>query len=337
MSSCIPARGETMPNNPRKQEPEIGLVIPCYNEEAVVPALVERLEKIQSEWTHPVWILFVDDGSRDRTPELLTEASRRNARMAYLRLSRNFGHQTAVTAGLMHARGDAVVVLDADLQDPPEIVPQMLARWREGYDVVYGVRENRKESALLRGAYALFYRILKRIANVDIPLDAGDFSLMDRRVVDRINELPEHNRFIRGLRGWVGFRQIGLPYSRDARQAGEPKYNLRRLLNLAMNGLISFSSIPLQMASWMGALSSLLGFGLMIWAAISGLIHGKTPPGWASLAVIILVFGGIQLIVLGIIGEYLSRIFDEVKCRPHFIVDRALGWAEEARPESVCR
>ena len=220
MSSCIPARGETMPNNPRKQEPEIGLVIPCYNEEAVVPALVERLEKIQSEWTHPVWILFVDDGSRDRTPELLTEASRRNARMAYLRLSRNFGHQTAVTAGLMHARGDAVVVLDADLQDPPEIVPQMLARWREGYDVVYGVRENRKESALLRGAYALFYRILKRIANVDIPLDAGDFSLMDRRVVDRINELPEHNRFIRGLRGWVGFRQIGLPYSRDARQAG---------------------------------------------------------------------------------------------------------------------
>lgn len=326
-----------MVNPPRKEAPEIGLVIPCYNEEDVLPVLLERLDALVRDWTTPVWVLFVDDGSRDRTPELLDAACERHPNMACLRLSRNFGHQIAVSAGLMHARGDAVVVLDADLQDPPEIVPQMLARWREGYDVVYGVRENRKESALLRGAYALFYRILKRIANVDIPLDAGDFSLMDRRVVDRINELPEHNRFIRGLRGWVGFRQIGLPYSRDARQAGEPKYNLRRLLNLAMNGLVSFSSIPLQMASWMGALSSLLGFGLMIWAAISGLIHGKTPPGWASLAVIILVFGGIQLIVLGIIGEYLSRIFDEVKCRPHFIVDRALGWAEEARPESACR
>ncbi|MGB4574704.1 MAG: glycosyltransferase family 2 protein [Kiritimatiellia bacterium] len=326
-----------MEHNPRKQEPEIGLVIPCYNEESVLPMLLKRLEGLLAAWSYPAWVLFVDDGSQDRTAELLAEACQRNERMACLKLSRNFGHQTAVSAGLMHARGDVVVVLDADLQDPPEVVPQMLAKWREGYDVVYGVRENRKESALLRGAYSLFYRILKRIANVDLPLDAGDFSLMDRRVVDRINELPEHNRFIRGLRGWVGFRQIGLPYSRDARQAGEPKYNLRRLLNLAMNGLVSFSSIPLQMASWMGALSSLLGFALMIWAAISGLIHGKTPPGWASLAVIILVFGGMQLIVLGIMGEYLSRIFDEVKRRPHFIVDRALGWAEEARSETVCR
>jgi dolichol-phosphate mannosyltransferase len=319
-----------MPNTERKEIPEVGLVVPCYNEEAVVPILLERIESLIREWKVPLHVLFVDDGSRDRTPELLAEACARNPRLACLRLSRNFGHQTAVTAGLAHARGDVVAIIDADLQDPPEFILEMLAKWREGYDVVYGVRENRKESAVLRGAYALFYRILKRIANVDIPLDAGDFSLIDRRVVDHLNAMPEHNRFIRGLRGWVGFRQLGLPYSRDARRAGTPKYNFGRLLNLAMNGLISFSSVPLQVASWMGALSSLLGFALMIWAAISGLLYGKTPPGWASLAVIILLFGGVQLVVLGIIGEYISRIFDEVKRRPHYVVDSRAGWVKTA-------
>ena len=319
-----------MPSCERKEIPEVGLIVPCFNEEAVVPLLLERIEVLIREWNVPLYVLFVDDGSRDRTPELLAAACERNPRLACLRLSRNFGHQTAVTAGLAHARGDVVAIIDADLQDPPEFILEMLAKWREGYDVVYGVRENRKESAVLRGAYALFYRILKRIANVDIPLDAGDFSLMDRRVVDHLNAMPEHNRFIRGLRGWVGFRQLGLPYSRDARQAGAPKYNFGRLLNLAMNGLISFSSVPLQVASWMGALSSLLGFILMLWAIFSGLIHGKTPPGWASLAVIILLFGGMQLIVLGIIGEYISRIFDEVKRRPHFVVADWTGWAKPA-------
>ena len=219
-----------------------------------------------------------------------------------------------------------MAVIDADLQDPPELIPDMVAKWREGYDVVYGIRTNRKEGPFLRMAYALFYRILKKIANIDIPLDAGDFSLMDRAVVDQINAMPEHNRFIRGLRGWVGFRQIGLPYNRQARQAGAPKYNIYRLVNLAMNGIISFSSVPLKIASWFGALSSSLGFLLMLWVVVNGLFYGRTPPGWASLAVIILLFGGIQLIVLGIIGEYVSRIFDEVKRRPHFIVGESSGW-----------
>lgn len=328
MSPYIPTGDELMVNPPRNEVPEIGLVIPCYNEEDVLPALLERLDALVRDWTTPVWVLFVDDGSRDRTPELLDAACERHPNRACLRLSRNFGHQIAVSAGLKHSRGDVVVVLDADLQDPPEFIPAMLAKWREGFDVVYAVRENRKENPILRTAYALFYRILKRIANVEIPLDAGDFSLMDRRVVDHINAMPEHNRFIRGLRGWVGFRQIGLPYSREARQAGAPKYNLRRLLNLAMNGVISFSSIPLQVASWMGVLSSLLGFAVLVWVLVNGLVSGRTPPGWASLAVIVLVFGGIQLIVLGIIGEYISRIFDEVKCRSHYIVERAAGWAD---------
>ncbi len=310
----------------RKEIPDVGLVIPCYNEEEVVPMLIERLSALSREWPYPVHVLFVDDGSRDRTYDLLTAACEENPRMACLRLSRNFGHQTAVSAGLTRARGDVVAVIDADLQDPPEFILEMIAKWREGYDVVYGVRTNRKEGPFLRMAYSLFYRILKKIANVDIPLDAGDFSLMDREVVDQINAMPEHNRFIRGLRGWVGFKQVGLPYNRQARQAGAPKYNLYRLLNLAMNGLISFSSVPLKFASWLGAFSSFLGFLLMLWVVVNGLVYGRTPPGWASLAVIILVFGGIQLVVLGIIGEYVSRIFDEVKRRPHFIVSDSSGW-----------
>ncbi len=312
----------------RKEAIEVGLIVPCYNEEEVIPKLLERLEHLSKEWPYPVKVLFVDDGSRDRTGELLRGACEKNPNMAYLALSRNFGHQTAVTAGLAHAPGDVVAVIDADLQDPPEFILEMIEKWREGYDVVYGVRKNRKESPILRAAYAGFYRLLKKIANIDLPLDSGDFSLMDRKVVDYINAMPEHNRFIRGLRGWVGFKQIGLPYERQARQAGTPKYNLFRLSNLAMNGLISFSSVPLKLASWLGVFASFLGFLLLLWALISGLIQGKTPPGWASLAFIVLLFGGIQLIVLGIIGEYISRIFDEVKRRPHFIVEDAVGWVE---------
>jgi len=309
---------------------EVGLIVPCYNEEEVIPMLLERLERLGKEWPYKVQVLFVDDGSRDRTFELLSEACQKNASMACISLSRNFGHQTAVTAGLSLATGDVVAVIDADLQDPPEFILEMIEKWREGYDVIYGVRQNRKESPILRGAYALFYRLLKKIANVEIPLDSGDFSLMGRKVVDHINRMPEHNRFIRGLRGWVGFKQIGLPYDRQARQAGSAKYNIFRLMNLAMNGLISFSSVPLQVASWLGVFSSFIGFLLLIWAGVSGLTSGKTPPGWASLAFIVLLFGGIQLIVLGIIGEYISRIFDEVKRRPHFIVEESAGWVAGA-------
>jgi len=318
----------------RKEAIEVGLIIPCYNEEDVLPILLERLRHLSKEWPYPLQILFVDDGSHDRTAELLSAACEENANMACIALSRNFGHQTAVTAGLTHARGDVLAVIDADLQDPPEFILEMIDKWREGYDVVYGVRMNRKESRLLRAAYAGFYRLLKRIANVDLPVDSGDFSLMDRKVVDHINAMPEHNRFVRGLRGWVGFRQIGLPYERQARQAGVPKYNLFRLSNLAMNGLISFSSVPLQAASWLGVLSSFFGFLLLLWALINGLISGKTPTGWASLAFIMLLFGGIQLIVLGIIGEYISRIFDEVKRRPHFIVKDTSGWVTNVMDDS---
>ena len=205
----------------RAEKPELGIVVPCYNEQEVFPVLVRELADLAERSPLPLWILFVNDGSRDRTAELLEEACAQHPRMACLHLSRNFGHQTAVSAGLQHVRGDLVGVIDADLQDPPAILLDMAKKWQEGFDVVYGVRRNRKEGFLLRSAYAAFYRLQKRVANIDLPLDAGDFCVMDRRVVDQINSMPEHNRFVRGLRGWVGFRQCGFPYDRAARAAGE--------------------------------------------------------------------------------------------------------------------
>jgi len=312
--------------NPRPDPPTLGLVIPCYNEEAVIPQLLAALEELQARADFPVRVLFVDDGSLDRTFELIRSASLRNAALACLRFSRNFGHQTAVTAGLRHVIGDVVGVLDADLQDPPAVLLEMVAKWREGFDVVYGVRRNRKEGLPLRCAYAAFYRLMKRAANVDLPLDAGDFCVMDRRVVDCLNRMPEHGVFMRGLRAWVGFRQTGLPYDRAARAGGDSKYSFARLVNLAVQGLVSFSSVPLRLAAWLGLLASGVGFCLMVWALVSALLLDRIPPGWASLAVMVLFFSGVQLIVLGIMGEYLGRIFEEVKNRPHFVIESSVGW-----------
>lgn len=306
--------------------PVVGLVFPCYNEEQVLPRLLGEIDRFLATSPLEVRVLFVDDGSRDRTFDLLAEACATDPRKACVRFSRNFGHQTAVTAGLKLIQGDVVAVLDADLQDPIDVVPRMIDAWREGADVVYGVRQNRKEGVLLRAAYALFYRILKKIANIDLPLDAGDFSLMDRRVVDQINAMPEHNRFVRGLRGWVGFKQVGLPYERAARAAGVPKYNLKRLMRLAFDGVVSFSSAPLKLAIWLGAMTSLVGFVLLLWALVSALFLERTPPGWASLAVLLLFFSGVQLLVLGIIGEYVGRMFEEVKNRPLFVESQRVGW-----------
>ena len=314
-------------SGPRPGKFELGLVVPCFNEEKVLPSLFDRLRAFAATAGGAVSVLFVDDGSRDGTFALLEAECAREPRFAALRFSRNFGHQTAVTAGLRHARGDVVAVLDADLQDPPEVLLQMLEKWREGYDVVYGVRTERKESWLLRALYSLCYRLIRRVANVELPLDAGDFSLMDRRVVDLINAMPEHNRYVRGLRGWVGMRQTGLPYERHARAAGRSKYNLRRLVKLAFDGLVSFSYAPLRLAIWAGALSALAGFAYLLYAVASRLLHpGSVPGGWTSLVVLMLVFGGIQLMLMGLIGEYVGRIFEEVKRRPLYVIAGAAGW-----------
>lgn len=319
-----------MPISTRPQKPSLGLIIPCYNEQDVLPSLITEIDRFVSSAGLDCSVLFVDDGSRDQTGQLLEAACREHPHYAMISFSRNFGHQTAVSAGMHYIRGDVVAVLDADLQDPPQVILRMIDLWREGYDVVYGVRTNRKEGFLLRLAYSIFYRLLKRMANIEMPLDAGDFSLMDRRVVDFINRMPEHNRFVRGLRGWVGFKQTGLPYERAARHAGSPKYNVRRLTKLAIDGFVSFSTVPLKLATWVGMLTSALGFLLALWAIGSALLLQKVPPGWASLAVMLLFFGGIQLTVLGIIGEYVGRIFEEVKNRPHYLVARSAGWIEHA-------
>lgn len=321
----VPMTEKPSAKQARPAEPVLGFVIPCYNEEEVLPLLFDELHRFSTDGPCAMRFLFVDDGSSDRTFELIAAACFAHESFSCIRFSRNFGHQMAVTAGLAHAEGDVVAIIDADLQDPLAVIPEMLDRWREGYDVVYGVRQERQEGVFLRFAYALFYRMLKRVADIDIPLDAGDFSLIDRRVVEIINKLPEQTGFVRGLRGWVGFRQVGVPYSRAARRAGTPKYNLKRLTHLAINGIVSFSSLPLRLAAWLGALSALLGLTLLVWTVLSAIAGGETPPGWASLAVIVLFFGGVQLVVLGIIGEYLGRVFEEVKGRPRYIVAETIG------------
>ena len=311
----------------RKPQPELGLVIPCYNEEDVLPKLIQRLDEIT--FGIPTSVLFVDDGSTDGTSSLILEACQQRASFALLTLSRNFGHQTAVTAGLRHSRGDVVAVMDADMQDPPELLATFVERWREGYDVVYGIRTDRKESWPLRAAYHLFYRLLKRVSDIDIPEDAGDFALMDRKVVDVINAMPEHNRFVRGLRKWAGFRQTGVPYKRPRRVDGRSKYNVHRLTRLAFDGLLSFSSAPLRLSAWLGITAAALGFCYLVFAILAHFLADTAPPGWTSTMAVILLLGGMQLVVLGIIGEYVGRIFEEVKNRPHFVVRSVAGWLED--------
>jgi len=304
----------------------LGVIVPCYNEEEVLPLLFSALNNFAEKVDYDIHFLLIDDGSSDGSFELIDEQCKNDKRYACLKFSRNFGHQTAVSAGLENIQGNVVAVIDADLQDPPSVIDEMVDKWKEGYDVVYGVRKNRKEGYLLRCAYSLFYRMLKRIANIEVPLDAGDFSVMDREVVDKINSMPEHNRFIRGLRGWVGFKQTGYEYERMPRAAGEPKYNLKKLFRLAFDGIITFSSFPLKLASWIGGISAFLGILYGFYALIDSLFYQRAPSGWPSLAMLVIFFGGIQLMVLGIIGEYIGRIFDETKRRPLYIVDDATGW-----------
>jgi len=313
----------------RIPNPVLGLVIPLYNEEEVLPQLLDTLREL--DLGIPLSILFVDDGSKDRTLEMLRSACEVDSRMACLSFSRNFGHQTAVSAGLQYVRGDIVAVLDGDLQDPPTLLRDFTDKWREGFDVVYGIRRNRKEPWMLRASYKAFYWLLNKMSKTGIPRDAGDFALMDRRVVDTINAMPEHNRFVRGLRSWAGFRQVGVPYERPARQAGKTSYNTRRLVRLALDGLLSFSSIPLRVSSWSGAIAALIGFIYLLYILVVYIAGRTLPPGWASLIVIVLFLGGLQLVVLGIIGEYLGRIFDEVKRRPHFVAQTTLGWLENVK------
>ncbi len=308
----------------------ISIVIPIFNEEETILALYARLKKVFDEVRDEFEVIFVNDGSRDLSLALIKDIHNKNKRCKALSFSRNFGHQTAVTAGLMYAQGDAVIILDGDLQDPPEIIPQFVNKWREGYQVVYGIRRKRKELMPKRFTYFIFYRILRYIADINIPLDSGDFCLMDRKVVKLLNSLPERGRFVRGLRSWVGFRQVGLEFERDRRLAGKSKYSFWKLLKLAFDGIFSFSEIPLKLVMLAGFVISGMSFAFVLYVVFNFIfgIHMyliSKNPGWASLIVSITSLGGIQLIAIGLLGEYLARVFKEVKQRPHFIIDELIG------------
>lgn len=309
--------------------PVLSVVLPVYDEAANLRALTARLSPVLEKLTQGSWeVVFADDGSQDGSSDLLDTLHREDARVKVLHLSRNFGHQAALSAGLEASSGQAVVLMDADLQDPPEVIESFVERWRAGFDVVYAVRRTRKEGVLKRVAYSIFYRTMRRVANVDLPLDAGDFCLLDRAVVDELVALPERHRFLRGLRAWVGFRQTGVEYDRDARTAGASKYSLARLVQLAVSGYIGFSAFPLRASAWLGFAAALTGFALAIWAIATKLLGIDSPRGWASTVAIVLFLGGVQLLVLGVIGEYLGRVYDEVRARPAYIVRRRLGFAE---------
>jgi dolichol-phosphate mannosyltransferase len=311
---------------------KISIIIPCFNEEAVLPELFGRLGMVAAAWGLEAEFVCVDDGSHDRTWELLKLQHARDPRWRAIAFARNFGHQIAVSAGLFYSTGDVVVVLDADLEDPPEVITQLIAKWREGFDVVYAVRKKRKEGLFKRLCYWIFYRLMARLVAFDVPLDSGDFCLLSRRVVEIINALPERNRFVRGLRAWSGFRQTGVRYERAARFAGNPKYTFSKLVKLATDGLFSFSTVPLRMATYLGLSVSGIAFLGVLFTFLQKIFSeqfkriGLEPsPGFPTIVMSVLFLGGIQLICLGILGEYIGRIYEEVKGRPLWILRDSAG------------
>ena len=304
----------------------LSVAIPIHNEESVLPELLTRLmgvlDKVQGG---PHELLFVDDGSADGTLVLLEEAAQRDSRIMVLSLSRNFGHQAALTAALDHVTGDATVLMDGDLQDEPESIPRLLEKFFEGYDVVYAQRTRRKEAWPLRLSYYVFYRLMARLSDMKLPLDAGDFALMSRRVVEHLQRLQEHHRYLRGLRSWVGFRQIGIPVERSQRHSGRSKYSVFRLLKLASDGIFAFSIVPIRAAAILGAISIGLSGLFAVYTIFAKLFLNQTPKGFTALLLLITFLSGILLFFLGVIGEYVGRIYEESKGRPIYIIGRLIG------------
>jgi len=305
----------------------LSIVVPCFNEEDVIRLTHRRLIDVLGNSGCCLQIVFVDDGSDDRTPDIAVEIAKSDPRVKTVLLSRNFGHQAAVSAGLAEADGDAVVVMDADLQDPPEAVIHMMEKWLQGADIVYGIRTQRKESLLKRAGYNLFYRAYQRLANIDVPVHAGDFSLMDRKVLDIINALPEKNRFFRGLRAWSGFCQVGVAYERQPRAAGSTKYPLAKLIGLAKDGIFSFSTVPLTAVFYLGTLMSVLSLVALLLILVLRLFNipifgmkASDVQGFSSTILTILLIGGIQLVSTGVLGEYIGRIYLEIKGRPTYLI-----------------
>jgi len=314
-----------------KQGIQYSIVVPLYNEELVINETYKRLIGVMDSIGKSYEIIFVNDGSKDKTLEIAQSLCRVDKNIKLLSFSRNFGHQIAITAGMEYANGKAVIVIDADLQDPPEVIPEMIAKWKEGYQVVYGQRIERKgETFFKKWSARLFYRILQNLTDVDVPMDVGDFRLIDRKVLDALSRLPERNRYVRGMVSWVGFKQIGVQFVRDERLAGETKYPLKKMIKFAINAITSFSYKPLRIATYLGCLVSLISFMYLFYVIYEKLFQPQTTvAGWASLAAISLFFNGVVLILLGVIGEYIGRIYDEAKGRPLYIISEQEGFESD--------
>ncbi len=305
------------------------VVVPVYNEELVVKECVSRLRAVMDKTNEEYEIIFVNDGSRDGTKKILEEIIENDTHIRLIDFSRNFGHQTAITAGMDNSSGQAVVVIDADLQDPPEVILEMIEKWKEGYDVVYGKRLKRKGETFFKLVTAkMFYRVLKNLTSVDIPVDTGDFRLIDRKVCDVMSSLSEKNRYVRGLVSWVGFRQTAVEYVREERFAGETKYPLKKMLKFAMDGITTFSYKPMRLASILGFLLSGFSFLYLLVVIFLKLFTDATVLGWASAMSVILFFNGVILIMLGIMGEYIGRIYEETKNRPLYVIREKKGFDE---------
>ena len=313
------------------EEPLLSVIVPCFNEEEVIEHTHARLSAALRQITSEFEIIYVDDGSRDSTADLLHKIQSGSAEARVVRLSRNFGHQVAVSAGVQYASGKAVVLIDADLQDPPEVIADMVARWREGYHVVYGLRADRPgETRFKLWTAGAFYRLINRLSEVPIPLDTGDFRLMDRAVVDALLRMPERHRLLRAMTSWVGFRQVAVPYRRAERFAGTSKYPLRKMLALALDGIVSFSAIPLKVVTSVGLAFSALSMLGILYAIAMRLWTDNWVPGWTLIFIAVMLIGGLQFIFLGVMGEYIGRIYSEAKNRPLFLVMEELGF-ETAR------
>ncbi|HNP18965.1 MAG TPA: glycosyltransferase family 2 protein [Fulvivirga sp.] len=305
--------------------PEISIVVPLFNEESVFNILVTRLNEIINKCHYSIEVLMVDDGSQDQTPELMTNLAESDANYHCVFLSRNFGHQAAVSAGLENCLATkAVMIMDADLQDPPELIFEFNDKIDDGYDVVFAIRKNRKETLLKKLAYWSFYRFQKKITSTKMPLDSGDFSMLSRRVVDYINSMPEKSRFLRGMRAWVGFKQIGVEYERNARQAGETKYSIQSLIKLATDGIFNFSDLPLKLITRLGLYTIVLSIIYISIIIVKRIFYDNVPEGYTTIIVSLALFSGVQLISLGVIGEYLHRIYDQTRQRPLYIIDKKI-------------
>jgi len=310
----------------------VSVAIPVHNEESVLPKLIQRVASVLDNLPGgPHEMVFVDDGSTDRTFNILEEAAQQDSRIVVLSLSRNFGHQAAITAALDHVTGEATVVMDGDLQDVPEVIPEFVEKYQQGYDVVYARRVRRKEPLVLRTCYFVFYRMMAKLSDIQLPLDSGDFGLMSRRVIDQVRRMPEHHRYLRGMRSWVGFRQTGIAVERAERYSGRSKYSVMRLIKLAADGIFAFSIAPIRAAALLGAFVMFLSTLYVFYAVYAKLFLKESPQGFTALIVAVTFLSGILLFFLGVIGEYVGRIYEETKARPQYIIRRVAGRGRDMR------